>query len=431
MNNLIKNFPFLLLLSLVIPLKIGFLRTTDLTILLAIPLYLKSPNIKNAIIKNFLILILLLCLIQPFFIIFNNDINIISSIIYSIRYLSFPCLIFAITKSWAKYNTFEFNKIIKNIENLINFFIILNIIFFGYQIITGKFYGDYGLVTFGCFGATALCGIQIISLLFINVIVGGFKQKQKIKSVNYQSIFNLSFLRSIILIILGIGIGSRSFLAVLIFFITLKFFTFITKYSLIYLKTRQPEIKIKKKYINNSFICLLLLTPFTLYLYQFIVNRGINLNRLLASLSFFEANENLKMARYEIISAELEHVPNIFNFFIGNGFSYMESLGGNNLLRIGMHSQYSRLILEVGLIGLAIFIIPLLVIIKREFYFSISSLLIGKNANFDFYINLAVVNICFLIYFFSYDLLTISTGIIGLGFTLSLGFSLNKIILKE
>ena len=423
MNKLIKNFPFIVLLALIFPFKVGIFRTTDLITISTIPIYLLSAKTTNKFIINYISIIFLLCLVQPIFLIFNNNINILSSVIYSLRYISFPCLIFVLSKYLNHCYLLKLEKTLKDFEKLILCFLIINILFFGYQIVTGRFFGDYGLVTLGCNGATAFSAIQIVSIFFINTIINTFKEKNK------NFILNLNFLISIILIFFGLSIGSRSATAVFISFIVLKSFIFIAKYFYVYLKTVKAAIKLKIKYIYNSFIFLIFIAPFSIFIFQFIINRGINLTRLLASLSFFTKTENIKMTRFEIVSQELERVPNIINFFIGNGFSYVESFAGNNVLRIGMHSQYSRFILEVGLIGLAIFLIPLLIIIKREFNLSIKSLLNNELLTFDFYSNLYLTKICFLIYFLSYDVLTISAGVIGMGFVYSLGFSLTK--LKE
>ena len=156
----------------------------------------------------------------------------------------------------------------------------------------------------------------------------------------------------------------------------------------------------------------------------------MDLSRLLASLAFFSKTEHINTTRYQIITEELEKIPNIFNLIIGNGFGYIESLAGKSVLRLGMHSQYSRFIAEVGLIGLIIFMIPILLIIKRQILLSLNELFKGNEKNYIIFSNLAIINICYLVYFLSYDLLTISAGVIGMSFSNSLGFSLTKSIKK-
>lgn len=425
-----KFYPLAILLSLIFPFKIGIFRTTDILSISSIPIYLVSKNIKNGLIKNYLFLILSLCLIQPFFLIFNNNINILTSLIYGIRYLSFPSLILVITKYLNSLNDFEIKMIIKNIEKLISFFLFINIIFFIYQILGNKYIGDYGLATIGCNNATAFSAIQTLSILFINFIIGNFKDNfyEADKKI---FIFNLSFIKSIILILMGISLNSRSITAVLIFYVAFQIISFFTKNILLFYKSVHKEIKIKYRYIYNSFLLFFLLTPFTFYIYKFISDKGIDLTRLIASISFFSSNEYINTTRYEVIKRELEMIPNIVNLIIGNGFGYFESFAGKDVIRLGMHSQYSRFIVEVGLIGLIIFMFPIFLIIKRQITISLNELLKGKKKNYIFFSNLAMINLSYLIYFLSYDLLTISAGVIGMSLTNSLGFSLTRSLLKN
>ena len=106
--------------------------------------------------------------------------------------------------------------IIRKMEKLISLFIFINIIFYFYQIMSGKFFGDYGLVTLGCDDATSFSAIQTLSILFLNFIIWNYKEIFFEENKKFF-IFNLSFLKSIILILIGIALNSRSITAVIIF----------------------------------------------------------------------------------------------------------------------------------------------------------------------------------------------------------------------
>ena len=263
-------------------------------------------------------------------------------IVYAVRELQyvgvglfFFLIIFGSNKKIGRY----FNAI----DRTIIFMVFINVAWAIYQVLFNDFRGHYGVAAIGLDGSSASSGASYFAGLVLVALMYA-RSKKKV-------LFVLIFLSILALMLTS----NRTFiLAAIIFLISWFLFFFGTTVLRLYVR---PILRIKKKnLISFCLFCTILILIFLSL--SFFKVRNIFFENITGQFGAYTRLLKLERAisiRYDLFLSEIEKTQiGSLPFYFGSGKGYYETAQG--AVMIGMHSQFARLINEVGVIGLLMWV---------------------------------------------------------------------------
>lgn len=283
---------------------------------------------------------------------------------------------------------FESSKKLGRRFNAIDLTIIIavpiNIVWAMYQLLFNDFRGWYGVSAIGLDGSSASSGASYFAGLVLLALVYAKTQK--------KVLFVLLFLSLPALILTS----NRTFILAAVIFLS-SWFSFFLGTAVLHAYVR-PRLRIKKKYLIS--FCAILILGFLFLHISGISNIFIeNVTGQFGAYNRLFKLEEGTDSRYDMIVLEIENTQiGSLPFYSGSGKGSYEASQG--VVILGMHSQFSRLINEVGVIGLLMWLWFLGVIIS---FFSKSRALSTPESRVAISFTLS-----FLCTFYSYDVLLIA-----------------------
>ena len=336
------------------------------------------------------IVIYLYSLIVTLISFFTSPLN-MTGIIYLIRDIQYFCVGFLFYVTYCSINKkSQFNKNLNLnfnlIEKTIIFSVCLNILWGLYQFISGDNRGHYHSVSaIGLDGSSASSGISYFAALVFAVFLYVKTGKFFLLGLGALSLLNI-FLTS-----------NRTFtIAAIIFLATWLLLTLYQNFKIFIVKA-----KIKKNTLIVFSLVFLIVASLYFIPQTIKSNNAIykSFNSKFGIVTRLSKLEDGVSKRFKIIKQETENLNKYsFGYYFGTGKGYYESLHGKT--KMGMHSQFSRLINEIGLFGTLMWILFFIILI---FKFSRKGFLSPPLSK----ISISFV-FAFLSALFSYDVLLIS-----------------------
>lgn len=302
-------------------------------------------------------------------------------LIRDLQYFAVGLLFFIVLSA----RDFDVGKKFNAIDKTIILSVCMNVAWSIYQLVSGDFRGHYATAAIGLDGSSASSGISYYAgLVFIAFLYAKTERK--------------SLLILVFLSFAGILLTSnRTFSMAALLFLMIWLFLF-------YLRV---FVRVAYKGKVNKTALLLPGLMFPVIIGFFILPQALftdysfyeSLTARNGVISRFSRIEDGVKKRYELVAMETEVVRgNNLSFYLGNGKGQYEAKHGK--LKMGMHSQFSRLINEIGVIGVLMwtcFFCALVFTFSQSGFLSPSLSRVAISFVISFYSS-----------FFSYDVLLIS-----------------------
>ena len=256
---------------------------------------------------------------------------------------------------------------LRKLDLILNLFLLLNILYYFYQFFSNNFLGFYLLSPIFAEGASAISGILICFAFTIHIIIYNYS----LSFARFDFAIKPSYflLKSILFLFLSVGTVSRS--SIIGSLILLLYSCYLCRSFLSFGLSR-----LYKLYLSRN----LLLTLSTLSIAGFYIIPRINLapvvlHRFGYLFNYLNHAESIYFdsthSRFDIITSEvskLEYFSPLRRLFGSGPASYEYFF--NDGVKIGMHSQYSRLLIEFGFLGFFVLMVLFLIIHTPKGIFS-------------------------------------------------------------